>query len=341
MSYGTDKYTYELVDRWAKLPEGWSFMDVCGITVDSQDRVYVVNRSGCWGRVPGHPVMVFDCEGNLLTTWGEGFFKRTHGGYASPDDSIYIADDYRHVVCKFTLEGKLLLTLGNIDHPSDTGYVKYYEPSDDPESKIRSGGSVKSVATIRGGPPFNRPTNAALDPTGEIYVSDGYGNCKVHKFSSDGTLLLSWGEPGTSTPGQFNVVHDVWVDKQEYVYVADRENNRVQIFNSEGEFLSQWTDVTRPNGIFMDDEGVVYIAEGKSKQSARTPGKVSIWTSDGKLLARWQGSQQEEIKESPLFGSPHTIAVDSRGDIYVGENYWTNWRVDQGSRAVQKFVRKV
>ena len=169
MLYYTGKHAYKLVNEWAKLPEGWSYGDVCGLSIDSQDRVYVLNRGA-------HPVMVFDRDGNFLTSWGEGFFKRAHGSCIGPDNSVYCTDDVNHTVSKFTPEGDLLQVLGNIDEPSDTGYV------------LKSG-LHESLATIeRGGPPFNRPTGVALSPSGEIYVSDGYGNARVHKFSPDGTL---------------------------------------------------------------------------------------------------------------------------------------------------------
>ena len=310
MSYGTGKYRYELVDGWAKCPEGWSFFDVCGLSIDSQDRVYIFSRSA-------HPVAVFDREGNLLTSWGEGLFKTPHGICVGPDGSVYCTDDDDHTVRKFTPEGKLLLTLGNKDQPSDTGYVQeWFE-------------FFWSLTTIkRGGPPFNRPTDIALSSSGEIYVSDGYGNARVHKFSPDGTLLFSWGEPGNA-PGQFKLPHSIWVDKQERVWVVDRENSRIQIFNAQGEFLSQWTDLSRPTDIFIDAEETVYVTELCLR--------VSIFTNDGRLLTRWGGGGKD--KETSLFIAPHAIAVDSRGDLYVGEVSWAVG-VDRGPRTVQKFVRK-
>jgi len=299
MPYGAGKYTYELVDGWAKLPEGWSFLDVGGISIDSQDRVYVLNRSD-------HPVMVFDREGNFLTSWGEGLFKRVHGNGVGPDDSIYCADDKNHTVRKFT-------------PPSDTGYSQeWFE-------------FFWSLTTItKGGPPFNRPTGVALSSSGEIYVSDGYGNARVHKFAPDGKLLLSWGEPGYA-PGQFRLPHNIWVDKRDRVWIPDRENSRIQIFNSQGEFLSQWEDVIRPTDICMDGEGIVYISELCLR--------VSIFTSDGKLLSRL-GTEELEVDKA-LFLAPHAIAVDSRGDLYVGDVSWAHNKIDRGSRTVQKFARKI
>ncbi len=312
MPFGSGKYTYELVDGWAKLPEGWSFKDVCGLAIDSQDRVYALNRGA-------HPVIVFDREGNLLTSWGEGLFKRAHGAGIGPDGAIYCTDDELHVVYKFTPEGKLLQTLGNKSQPSDTGYVQEWFDF------------FWSLTTIkRGGPPFNRPTGVAISSSGEIYVSDGYGNARVHKFAPDGTLLLSWGEPGYAT-GQFRLPHFIWVDKQERVWVADRENSRIQIFNAQGEFLNQWEDLIRPTDICIDDDGIVYISELCQR--------VSLFSDDGKRVTSWSNEGGKDT-EKLLFIAPHTIVVDSHGDIYVGEVSMTGSGVDRGPRTMQKFARK-
>ncbi len=310
MPYGAGKYTYELVDGWAKLPEGESFRDVGGIAIDdTNDRVYILNRSD-------HPIMVLDRAGNLLNMWGEGFFNRAHGSCLGPDGSLYCTDDRNHIVAKFTPEGKLLMTLGTKGQASDTGYFRTFD-------------FWESLARIqRGAPPFNRPTGVALNSSGEIYIADGYGNAKIHKFTPDGKLLFSWGEPG-GAPGQFRLPHNIWIDKQERIWISDRENSRIQIFNSRGEFITEWTDVIRPTDIFIDDEETVYVSELCLR--------VSIFTIDGKLLARW-GNEGKD-KETALFHAPHAIAVDSRGDLYVGEVSMTNAGVDKGPRTVQKFAR--
>jgi len=310
MLYGAGKYTYELVDEWAKLPEGWSFLDIGGLSIDSQDRVYILNRST-------YPIMVFDREGNLLRWGGENFFNRAHGSCIGPDGSVYCTDDRNHIVAKFSPEGELLMTLGSKGQSTDTGYIRTFD-------------FWESLGRIRqGAPPFNRPTGVGLSSSGEIYIADGYGNARIHKFTPDGTLLFSWGEPG-GKPGQFRLPHAIWVDKQDRVWIPDRENHRIQIFNAQGEFLNQWTDFIRPTDIFIDDEEIAYVSEMGLR--------VSILTIDGKLLARWGNEGLD--KESALFLAPHAIAVDSRGDLYVGEVSKTYAGVDKGPSVVQKFARK-
>jgi len=311
MLYGDGKYKYELVDGWAKLPKDWSFRDVGGLTIDSQDRVYVFNRSL-------HPVMVLDRSGNFLSSWGEGYFNRPHGSRFDQSDILYCTDDGNHTVSKFTADGKLLQLIGQKNTPSDTGYVQ--------QGKLMD--SLRSIK--RGGPPFNRPTGVAFSSTGEFYVSDGYGNARVHKFSPEGNLLFSWGEPGTG-PGEFMLPHNVWVDKLDRVWVPDRENSRIQIFDANGKFLTQWTNITRPTDIFIDSNNdVVYVSE-------LAPG-VSIFTFDGNLLTRWGNEGKNPATD--LFIAPHAITLDSEGSIYVGEVAMTAAGVDRGPRTLQKFTRR-
>lgn len=310
MFYGEGRFQYQRVDGWAQLGDGASFLDIGSITIDRQDNVYILNRSD-------HPIMVFDREGHLTASWGEGCFQRAHGSGIDRDGSIYCTDDRSHTVTKFTATGEVLMTLGTKGRPSDTGHR---ETAD----------LWERIASItRGGPPFNRPTGVAVASTGAIYVADGYGNARVHAFSGAGEHLFSWGEPGPA-PGQFRLPHSLWIDRRDRVWVPDRENNRVQIFDAHGEFLTQWTDLIRPTDVTIDDDGIVYVAELCKR--------ISIFASDGTLLARW-GNENHPL-DHPLFVAPHAIAVDSRGDLYVGAVAKTYAHVDRGARTVQKFAHQ-
>jgi hypothetical protein len=312
---GKGQYRYRLEPDWAKLPPGWSFHDVAAVAVDKRDRVYVFNRSE-------HPMLVFDREGSLLSAWGEGLFRRAHGLHMGPDDALYCTDDGDHTVRKCTLEGKLLLEIGVPQHPS--GFMS--------------------------GEPFNRCTHTALSPQGEIYVSDGYANARVHKYSPDGKRLLSWGECGAD-PGQFNIPHNIVCDGDGWVYVADRENHRVQIFDRNGKYETQWNNLHRPCGLFLESgpKGVCYVGELGPHQPVNQAfpnlgPRVSILSKDGRLVSRVdEGSGLPHDQ----FLAPHGLAVDSHGDLYVGEVSWTVWEkyLHPGSprpgslRSLQKLVR--
>ena len=291
MILGTGHMRYEPVVDWEKLPDGWSFIDVAGVAVDSHDNVYVLNRSE-------HPVIVFDRDGNFLRSWGEGAFSdRTHGIYVGPDDSVYCVDDGLHTVRKFTPEGKLLLTLGTENDP----------------------------APKWAGKPFNRPTHVAVSPiTGNLYVSDGYGNSRVHIFAPDGRPLHSWGEPGIDA-GQFIRPHNVAIDKEDLVYVADRENHRIQVFDAKGNYLTMWNNIHRPDGICLDGEGYLYVGELNGMQGVDdAPGlghRVSIYNLKGELQTRF--GDPEEGEGPGQFIAPHGVGVDSRGDVYVGDVAYT------------------
>src|SRR3569623_1760038 len=213
---GMREYGKEATDRWAQLPQGGTWTEGAAVACDSRDRVYVFIRGE-------HPLMVFAPDGSFLHAWGEGLFVRPHGVLIGPDDAVYCTDDLDHTVRKFSPEGKLLLTLGTSGKPSDTGAT-----------------SVDYRTIRRAGAPFHYPTNLALSPAGEIYVADGYGYARIHKFAPDGQLLFSWGEPGAGA-GQFHVPHGIAVDRQGTVFVADRENCCLLLFNPDGGFLTEWT----------------------------------------------------------------------------------------------------
>jgi DNA-binding beta-propeller fold protein YncE len=312
MTVAQETLTYRVLDEWGTLPDGWRYVEATAVAVDSKDRVYVFNRGE-------HPVIVFDRDGRFLRSWGEGLFSRAHGITIGPDDSLWLTDDGNHTIRQFTPEGKLLLTIGAAGRPAD------------PHS----------------GKPFNRPTHVALCPhTGDIYISDGYGNSRVHKYDPKGRHLLSWGEPGTD-PGCFNVPHNMATDGDGYVYVADRENHRVQVFDANGRYQGQLNNLHRPCGLFADrrNGGRLYVGELPSHLAvnAAVPNigaRVSIVTLKGGLVAR-VGDRFAGEKPGQ-FVAPHGVAVDSRGDLYVAEvSYTAKGRHEtppREIRSLQKFV---
>lgn len=322
---GSGKFRYQALPGWGKLPDGWSYVDACGVATDSQDRVYIFNRGE-------HPMVIFDRDGKLLGTWGEGIFDRPHGLTIGPDDALYCTDDRNHTVRKFTTDGRLVMTLGTSGQCSDTGII---------------GMDYRTIR--RGAPPFNLPTNLALTPSGDMYISDGYGNARVHKFSADGTLLFSWGEPGEG-PGQFNLPHGIALDSAGRVYVADRENSRVQIFDPEGKFLSQWTELARPMQVFIDPEDNVFVAEvgfwaglfpWVAPHANPIRARLSIFNTSGDLLVRWGGGPNPCAPGD--FFAPHDVWIDRHGDLYVSEVTnaagGRNGLVPPDCHAVQKFER--
>ncbi|MBM4263258.1 MAG: hypothetical protein FJ143_04635 [Deltaproteobacteria bacterium] len=293
MILGSGDYRYEVIESWGKLPDGWHFKEVAAVGVDNHDNVYCFTRGI-------HPVIVFDKNGNFVRSWGEGTFKRAHGVTMAPDDTIFLTDDGDHTVRKCTFDGEVLMTLGIPGKP----------------------------ATYQGGEPFNRCTHVAFSPRGDIYVSDGYGNSRVHKYSPDGKLLLSWGESG-SDPGQFNIVHNICTDKDGWVYVADRENNRVQVFDGNGKYETQWNNMHRPCALYMDttkQEPICYIGElgpglGVNMEAPNLGNRVDIYDKRGKRLARLGDIRGGE--KPGQFIAPHGIALSAGGDIFVAEVSWT------------------
>ena len=309
---GSGAYRYRLEADWALLPPGWEFKDVAAIAIDKRDRVYVFNRGE-------HPMCVFERDGTFVTSWGENVFKRPHGLHLGPDESLYCTDDGDHTVRKCTLDGKILLEIGIPNQP----------------------------ARPMSGEPFNRCTHTALSPAGDIYVSDGYVNAKIHKYAPDGKPLMSWGDFG-SDPGEFNIPHNIVSDADGYVYVADRENHRVQVFDGNGNYQTQWNNLHRPCGLFLHD-GVCYVGELPAHMSINInfPNlgpRITMLKMDGSRVGRVD--QKSGLPDGQML-APHGIAVDSRGDVYVGEVSYTCYSAyvhpgepaPKGLRSLQKLVR--
>jgi DNA-binding beta-propeller fold protein YncE len=263
---------------------------VSAVATDSQDRVYAFQRKD-------PPIVIFDRDGNYLSSWGNGSFLFAHG-ISITNDIVYLTDRDSSVCLMYTLDGKPIQMLGRHGVHSDTGCE---HPGD---------------LVPRAAGPFNYPTELVPGPSGDLYVSDGYRNARVHRFSPDGELKFSWGEPGKTDPNHFHLPHSLLVYEGR-VYVCDRENHRLQIFNTDGEYLTMWTDIQRPMDISVDREGVLYVSEGSVNDSSA---RVSVLTTEGEVLSRFD-----------CRGPGHGSWVDSRGDIYVGLN---------NPGGVDKFVRQ-
>lgn len=315
VTLGSGEYTYVVSgENWGRLPEGWFYKEATSVDIDSKDNVYVFNRGN-------HPMVVFDTEGNLLRSWGEGgIFTNPHAVTIAPDDTVWCVDSVDHSIRQFTRDGKLLMSL------NERG----------------------QHAPPMSGRPFCNPTRVAIDPrNGEILVADGYGNARVHRFSPDGKRLLkSWGKSGTDT-GQFNIVHDIDIDPDGYVYIADRENRRIQVFGPEGKFEARWADFSRSAAVHVST-GLVYVGEYYGRETegyeiARSLGpRISILNIEGSLLVRL--SEEPFGDEPGRFYAPHGIATDSKGNIYVAEVSYSDYGMHKDPpkelRSMQKLVKK-
>tara|TARA_B100000949_G_scaffold234727_1_gene254770 strand:- start:14 stop:880 length:867 start_codon:yes stop_codon:yes gene_type:complete len=283
---GSGNFKYEKVPEWPKMPKYWGFGAASDGAVNSKGEIYIFSRGK-------HPLTIWTKEGDFISSWGEGTFSANpHGIYIAPNDNVWLVDRDFHIATEYTAGGEALRTLGEKLAPSPSFQ----------------------------GLPFNMPSGLAISPSGELYVSDGYGGHRVHKFSADGELLLSWGKQGTG-PGEFALLHNIWVDKRERVIICDRENDRIQLFNSDGDFLEEWTDLSSPGDVWIHENHIYCIEQGSH-------GGVSIWTLDGNVVSRWK------IDEDPGKGSitdGHGITVDSEGSIYVTE-------IGTGEK-VSKFIR--
>ncbi len=317
-------FNFRWVPGWEQLPAGYQHLDVDGVDVDQDDRVYIITRY--------QPrVIVYEPDGTFVRSFGEdSFAPRTHGITVGPDGAVWCVNEGDHTVSKFTPEGELLLTIGTSGKPSDTGY------------------DGSTIPSIKGGPPFNRPTGIAVAPDGELYVADGYGNCKVHRFTADGHLIQSWGEPGTA-PGAFNLPHAVKVLADGRVLVCDRENDRIQVFTREGKFVEQWTNVQRPTDVDVGPDGNLYVSElaWMAGQSSFVRGKTDVELHSGVRILDPNGNTLARVLDQGDPFAPgnlcaaHGLAVDGTGAIYVAEVSQTFRRgnVPEGVHTFQKFVR--
>jgi hypothetical protein len=231
------------------------------------------------------------------------------------------------------------MTLGTSGKPSDTGYAP---------------GVPVDIHLVEGvthpGPPFNGCTDLAVAPNGDIYVADGYRNCRIHHFNAKGELVRAWGTVG-SGPGEFRLPHAICRAADGRLFVADRENDRIQIFSPDGDYLDEWTDFYRPCGLALAADGTIFVAElwpvgnrsfVRNTRDTDLPSRMTVLDRDGTVITRWGGSLDQKAAPGN-FIAPHSVAIDSRDDVYVGEVTYTYGikgglvPEDHAAHQVQKF----
>jgi len=272
---------YQVVENWAQFPAGvtkWG--SATGVDVDAQDNVYVLHRNEAM------PIMAFDSHGKFLRAWGKGMIKTTHFLRVDPSGNVWVTDRGDMQAFKFSNDGKLLLTIGK---------------------KGVLGDNTSQDA-------FNGMADVAVSKNGDVFTADGEGpNTRVAKFAKDGKFLKWWGGKGVDV-GQFDVPHSIAIDSKDRVYVADRSNNRIQIFDLNGKYINQWTNFGTPWGVFVKGD-LIYVVDGTENNCL-----LIANTTDGKIIEKIEG-----------LSNPTAVAVDSHDAIYVGEVNGTN---------VKKFVKK-
>ena len=298
---------HEVVPGWPQLPEGHVLGLCAGVGVDAQNRVYVFHRSGrVWSKpfpkeaIAAPTVSVFDgVTGRLLSSWGANRFIMPHGLTVDHAGNLWLTDVGLHQVFKCSPAGEVLLTLGEAGVPG-------------------------SDATH-----FNLPTDVAVLADGSFFVSDGYQNTRVMKFTAAGRFEFQWGTKGRG-PGEFHLPHGITVDAQGRVIVCDRENERLQVFDAKGAFLHEWKgpQLGKPYGIATGPDGNLFVIDGGSLSlQPQLRGKAVELDPAGKVLDTFG----RHGKEAGQFQLGHDIAVGPDGAVYVAEG--------TGAR-VQKFVRR-
>lgn len=270
------KLNYELVPDFFKLPLDVHFVEPAGIALNSKGHIYVFHRGK-------HPLMEFDASGKFLRSIADDLFVSPHMVRIDAEDNIWTTDVGSHVVLELSPEGRVLLALGRMRIPGDD--VLH----------------------------FNQPTDVAWDREGNIYVTDGYGNSRVLKFDKFGRVLLGWGMKGTG-PGQFDTPHAIVIDGDQ-VYIGDRENARIQIFDTSGHFLREWK-LGHPYGLLLTADHFIFMADAEA-------GRILKIDRSGKVVGIFQGPQPGQ---GPHF-DPHQIAIDKDASLFSAEVL--GWRAEK------------
>jgi sugar lactone lactonase YvrE len=304
---------YTTIERWGQLPEGRPWGSTSAIDVAPNGNLWVAERCGansCEGSsLPS--VFEFDPSGKLVRSFGAGLFVFPHGMHVDRDGNVWVTDaqgskakDKGHQVIKFSPTGTVLLTLGKA--------------------------GVAGAANDE----FNSPSDVAVAPNGDIFVADGHdagSNMRIVKFSKDGKFIKTWGKPGAG-PGEFNAPHSLTFDSRGRLFVADRANNRIQIFDQDGKLLEEWKQFSRISGIFIDRNDVLYAADSESN-TKRNPG----WKRGIRVGSARDGSVTAfipdpiENPDASATSGAEGVAADAQGNIFGAE---------VGPKMVKKYVRK-
>lgn len=267
--------TYQTSTTWAQLPAGTVWGETSSVTADANGSILVLRRVE-------PSFFVFNKQGQLSKSWGQGLFKWAHGVRVDRDGAIWATDGQDHLIYKFDMNGQVLLKLGK-----------------------------KGVAGDNSSPDtFNRPTDVVVAPNGDFFVSDGYGNSRVVKFTKDGKFIKTWGTKGNAD-GQFNLPHSIVMDSRGRVLVGDRENARVQIFDQDGKFIEKWAGLGKPYGLYIDKQDTLYVADADG----------------GTITIAKNGKPTDVIRD---LGRPHWVAMDPSGALYMA---------DVRAQVVKKIVR--
>lgn len=287
---------YEAMENWAKMPSGRTWGAAAGLAFDSKGNLWVFERCGgstCAGRSEA-PVLEFDSTGRYVNSFGAGMFVFPHGLFIDRHDNVWVTDadgkdGKGQQVVEFSPQGKVLLTLGQAGVAGD------------------------------GPDTFNRPSGVVVAPNGDIFVADGHGgdsNARIVKFSKNGRFLKAWGKKGTG-PGEFGELHAITLDAKGRVLVADRGNNRIQVFDQEGKFLEQWTQFGRPSGIFVDKKGTIIVPDNTDTRYPEWKRGIRVGNiNDGSVTAFIPDPDPDPAHVG--VGSENVVA-DAQGDIYASE----------------------
>lgn len=303
---------YRTVENWFKLPEGRTWGSTSAVDVDYRNgHIWVGERCGansCAGSSLTS-ILQFDQSGKLLNSFGAGMFIFPHGICVDKEGNVWITDGQGregkgHQVFKFSPDGKVLMTLG-----------KAGVAGDGPDT-------------------FNQPSDVAIAPNGDIFVADGHGgntNARIVKFSKDGKFIKTWGKKGTA-PGEFDTPHALAFDSRGRLFVGDRGNNRIQIFDQDGKLLEQWTQFSRPSGLFIDQNDGLYVADSESN-AKRHPG----WKRGIRIGSAKDGSvtafipDPESDPDRSATSAAEGVASDAMGNVYGAE---------VGPKGLKKYVKK-